>query len=402
VRVLHVLQHSLPTLYGYTIRAQGIMSGQIAHGLSVSAVTGAVEQGSTVPEEVINGITYWRTPNKGLRYSTPGLREWELVQRLEKRILEVAAAWKPDIIHVHSPAYNGSAALAAARKLNLPCLYEMRAVWEDAAVDRRKFGASSILYSAARALESRVIRRAHALVGICEGLRKEILSRGVPPGRVFVVPNAVEVEQFQRRPRDQELAASLGLKSGPVFGFLGSLFTYEGVEDLLDVMPRLLAAHPEASLLVVGGGERQSQVRQRIEKLGSPSIIYQPRVPHSEIAAYYSVVDCLVYPRRSVRLTELVTPLKPLEAMAMGKALIASDIGGHRELIQHGVTGLLYKAESAGCLLDELRRAASDPDLLARLGEQGREYVRQNRTWTSVTAQYVEIYQTCRGAHRAA
>jgi glycosyltransferase involved in cell wall biosynthesis len=233
------------------------------------------------------------------------------------------------------------------------------------------------------------------VVTICDGLRGEVLSRGVPESRIFVVPNAVEADRFKPLQRDMALAQLLGIKGGPVFGFLGSLFNYEGVEDLIAAVPDVVERHPGVQFLVVGSGEREAQVRDQAARLG-PSIIYRPRVPHSEINAYYSVIDWLVYPRRSVRLTELVTPLKPLEAMAMCKAVIASDIGGHREMITHDETGLLYRAGDHKALVETLCRAAGDPDLPGRLACAGREYVTRERNWSAVSRTYQHVYAAAR------
>ena len=361
-------------------------------GYDVVALTGPNECAGE--EEIIDGVRHLRTQER-VNENRPGLREYRLQDALGRRVVEAIAAERPDIVHVHSPAYNGLAALRAARRKLIPCVYEMRAVWEDAAVDRGKFGARSILYRAARSLETYVLKSADAVVTICDGLRGEVLSRGIPAGRVFVVPNAVEADRFRPLQRDTALAQSLGIRSGPIFGFLGSLFNYEGVEDLIAAVPEMVARHPGAQFLVVGGGEREAQVRDQAARLGS-SIIYRSRVPHNEINAYYSVTDWLVYPRRSVRLTELVTPLKPLEAMAMCKAVIASDIGGHREMIIHDKTGLLYRAGDHKALVETLCRAADDPDLPGRLACASREYVTRERNWGVVSRTYEHVYAAAR------
>ena len=112
-------------------------------------------------------------------------------------------------------------------------------------------------------------------------------------------------------------------------------------------VPAVLQHVPKARFFVSGGQSARTPSDERIAQLSDPRVQYIPRVPHERVRALYSVADCLVYPRRSVRLTELVTPLKPLEAMAMGKPVVATDIGGHREMIRHQETGLLYKAASS-------------------------------------------------------
>ncbi len=391
LKVVHVLQHSLPSLAGYTIRADGILRSQREMGIDAIALTGALETGSRPEEETINGVRHLRTPRVDLPRSP--LREWTLYRALKRRLQDVIEREQPDIIHAHSPAYNGLAAVQAARQAKIGCVYEMRALWEDAAADRGKMKAGSLLYRAARLLENRVQSRADAVVTISEGLRDEVLRQGVPRDKLFVVPNGVSPERFLPGPRDARLAASLGWSDHLVFGFIGSLFNYEGVEDLLEAAPGVLARFPKVRFLVVGGGEREQQVKEKAASWTSGEVVWRPRVSHDTVRAFYSLVDCFVYPRRSIRLTELVTPLKPLEAMAMEKCVVASDVGGHREMIADERTGLLYRPGDTAALVDCLSRLAADAGLRRRLGAEGRQFVLAERTWKAVSAGYEAVYQ---------
>jgi len=398
MRILHVLQYSLPVTMGYAIRAEGLLYASRHFGWDVAAVTGGALEGERPGREEIEEVDYFRT--RPLRLKLPsGVREAWLSRRLERRIVEVAAQFSPDVIHAHSPAYNGFAALRAARRLRVPFVYEMRALWEEAAAGRRGPGARSVLFTAARALEEYVLRRADAVVCICEGLRREIYARGIT-GRVFVIPNGVRTERFKPSPPDPELARALGLPAGPVFGFVGSLFNYEGVEDLLDAVPAVLSRNRDVSFVIAGGGERARQVAARVGALNSRRVVYVGAVPHEDVRRYYSVIDCLVYPRRRTRLTECVTPLKPLEAMASGKAVIATDIGGHRELIQNGVTGLLYPPERPEALADVLCAVAADGGLRRRLAAAALEYALAGRDWKAAASPLVEVYRAAFGLSR--
>jgi len=394
LKVLHVLHHSLPSpLDGYAIRSHSILGAQQAAGLDVVALTGCHDPEYPKDDVVIDGVRYHRTPSRSLA-DVMGIRQLGRYSTLVQRLRAVVGEERPDVIHVHSPAYNGVAALRVARSSNVPLVYEVRATWEDAAVDRNRFGTGSLSYRVSRALESYLLLRADAVVAICEGLRNEVLGRGVSRQRAFVAPNAVNIENFQSIARDESLVGSLGLKTGVVFGFIGSLFGYEGVEDLLEIVPEVLERCPDARFLIVGGGEKQREVAQRVQQwTGSGLVVYRPRVPHTEVRSYYSVMDCMVYPRRSVRLTELVTPLKPLEAMAMGKVVVGSDIGGHRELIADGETGLLYSAGSNGALRDALCRVVTDSNLRSRLSASGHRYVTQHRTWSNSIKGHLSSYE---------
>src|SRR5690606_16260492 len=170
---------------------------------------------------------------------------------------------------------------------------------------------------------------------ICEGLRSELAGRGVDDSRITVIPNGVDVERFgTARERDATLAASLGVEGCAVLGFVGSFYHYEGLHLLIEAMPQVLAQRPDVRVLLVGGGFQDEALRAQVRSLGlMDKVRFTGRVPHDEVDRYYDLIDVLVYPRLSMRLTELVTPLKPLEAMAQGRLVLGSDVGGHREMM---------------------------------------------------------------------
>jgi glycosyltransferase involved in cell wall biosynthesis len=219
-----------------------------------------------------------------------------------------------------------------------------------------------------------------------------VVSRKAP---VTVIPNAVEWERFaQTTERDPALAAQLGLTAGKTLGFVGSFYDYEGLDLLIDAMPALLAEDPQIRLLLVGGGLQDAALRERTRQLGLQAAVhFTGRVPFTEVERYYALIDVLVYPRKSLRLTELVTPLKPLEAMAQRKALVASDVGGHRELIEHGRTGLLYAAGRQESLVDQVLTLVRSPGLQQGLIDQGLAFVRDERTWAHSVDGYTAVYR---------
>ena len=250
-----------------------------------------------------------------------------------------------------------------------------------------------------RALETLLFRRADASVVICEGMRRDLLARGVPAARLHVVPNGVDTDWFKPRPRDAELGARLGLNGGPVLGFVGSFYGYEGLRFLVECMPGLRRRVPEARLLLVGGGQEDTNLRQLAGPLGD-AVVMPGSVPHDQVRQLYSLIDVFVCPRRRSRLTELVTPLKPLEAMAMERTVLASDVGGLTELIEPEVTGLLFEADDAGSFIAHAARAATDPGLRQRLGRNARAALIRERTWSRIVAIYPGIYASCRAAGR--
>src|SRR5580704_748484 len=185
-KVLHVLHHSLPfPIDGYAIRAHAILKAQQDAAWNVCALTGSHTPEYEGEESVIDGVRYLRTPGKA-RIDRFGFRQIDQYTALVTRLAAVMQTERPDLVHVHSPVYNGLALLRVPRRLRVPAIYEVRATWEDAAVDRRRFGAGSLLYHAARAMESYVFRNVDAVVTICDGLKQEVLRRGINPEKVFV------------------------------------------------------------------------------------------------------------------------------------------------------------------------------------------------------------------------
>ncbi|MCP5286919.1 MAG: glycosyltransferase, exosortase A system-associated [Burkholderiaceae bacterium] len=399
MKILHVFDHSLPVQDGYSYRSLAILQQQRARGWQTAQVTGLKHApGQAVaPVEEAAGLRFHRTTERGgamVRLPVIG-GHLEVVTSLKRRIAEVAAEVRPDLIHAHSPSLNGLAALAVARARRVPLVYEIRAFWEDAAVDQGTAQEGDLRYRLTRASETHVLRRAGAVFTICDGLKQDLLARGLPATKVTVIPNAVNAGDFAfSPPRDEALAAQLGLQEALVLGFIGSFYAYEGLDLLLDAFPSIAARLPHARLLLVGGGLEDVRLRAQAQRLGlADRIVFTGRVPHDQVARYYSLLDLALFPRHSLRLTETVTPLKPLEAMAMGTVCVASDVGGHRELIADGVTGHLFRAGSADALAAAVERAVRDPESLARVRAQGRRFVETERSWAASVARAAPVYE---------
>lgn len=395
-RILHVLDHSLPLHSGYTFRTRAILKAQEAAGLEVRGITSQrhnLEAEWTKDCENFDGLTFHRTASKP---SGPIMvSEFREMAALSSAIQKLAKTWRPDIIHAHSPALNGGAALRAARALGIPIVYEIRAFWEDAAVGNRTGTEGSAKYRLTRSLETQVASRVDALFTICQGLRDDLITRGIAPGKIGVMPNGVDLTMFgDPPPRDDALGAQLGIApDAPVAGYIGSFYDYEGVDDLIAAMPALRQTHPGARLLLVGAGEMDGEWRAAAAKLPDPSaVIFTGRVPHSEVERYYSLIDVLAYPRKHSRLTDLVTPLKPLEAMAQRRIVAASDVGGHRELITHGETGFLFAPDDpAACAaaLGEMFAARGQWDAIRA---RGVDHVRSRHDWHANVRRYLDVY----------
>jgi PEP-CTERM/exosortase A-associated glycosyltransferase len=404
MRILHVLDHSLPLHSGYAFRSAAILREQQRMGWVTAQVTGP-KQGGGGGAETADGQRYARTSHTVAALArVPVLNQADVVLALRRRLAGLAREFRPDVIHAHSPCLNGLAALGAARDLGIPCVYELRASWEDAAVSHGTTTEGSLRYRLSRALETRVVRGVDAVTTICEGLRGDILARGVPAGRVTVIGNAVDPEQFASEvPADPALKARFCGPDDVVVGFMGSFYAYEGLDLLLRAVPGLLARTPRLHVLLVGGGPEEARLRALCESLGvGHAVSFVGRVPQREVPAYYAITDVLVFPRRASRLTELVTPLKPLEAMAQRRIVAASDVGGHRELIRDGATGFLFRPDDPAALVAAVTQILAHPALDA-VRARARHFVEAERTWERVVADYRPVYEAVldRAAHPA-
>lgn len=392
MRILHVLDHGLPLQSGYTFRTRAILKAQEARGWHVAAVTGPRHGVAPDAVESVDGLTFHRTQaarKGGVLGEVTGLAAFA------RRIDAAVDAFRPDILHAHSPVLDAIAALRVARARRLPLVYEIRAFWEDAAVGNGTGTEGSAKYRLTRAMESWAVQRADAVAVICEGLRGDLMARGVAADKIVVSPNGVDLTLFgEPVARDAALAASLGLEDAETIGFIGSFYDYEGMDDLIAAMPALVTARPKARLLLVGGGPMEAALRaQAAASPAADAIRFVGRVPHTEVERYYALVDVLAYPRKRMRLTDLVTPLKPLEAMAQGKLVAASDVGGHRELIRDGDTGTLFAPDDPAAIAMALAGLLADRSGWDARRARARAFVEAERNWSSNIRRYDPVYQ---------
>ena len=404
MRVLHVLDHSAPLQSGYVSRTLGILRAQKALGFDpVCMTTPRHSADAGEPESAVEEVMGFRFHRTGTpqKKRVPGPMFITEMFASAARLVEVIEEEKPDLLHAHSPCLNAFPARSAAKKVKLPSVYEIRAFWEDAAVDLGNTTEGSLRYRVTRWMETRACRKVDHVFTICEGLRQDLLGRGIPETKLSLAPKAIEPERLS--PVDQPdaaLRAEIGLGEGPVIGFVGSFYHYEGLHYLLEAFPKIREAVPNAQLLFVGGGMEDAKLRAAAEPFGD-AIKFTGRVPPEAVPSHYSVIDLLVYPRMKMRLTDLVTPLKPLEAMAMKQRFVASDVGGHQELVKHGETGRLFTADDTNALaasvIEALQKANTPED--QGILERALAFVREERSWSAVAKRYAPIYERLLSQH---
>ncbi|WP_426562354.1 glycosyltransferase family 4 protein [Angustibacter sp. McL0619] len=409
--VLSVLSQSLPIRSGgYATRTHGVLSSLVARGWDVEAVTrlgfpydrwpGADPR--TVPEsDVVDGIRYHRLLQDGVR-AYPQFPLARYVGTFADGVETVARRHRARLVHASSFYVTGLAAASAARRLGLPFVYEMRGLEDLMKNVRDPDFASTDRYQFLDHVETEVCHEADAVFVITEALRVEMAARGVAEDKLVVLPNGVHTDQFAPRERDRDLERELGVEGIPVIGYAGSLVDYEGLELLMAAVAVLREQEVAFRVLVVGDGPQEASVRAAADELGlADRVTFTGRVPHDQVSRYLSLVDVTPFPRLPLPVCELISPMKPFEALAMGKAVVVSSVAALTEIIEDGVTGLVFEKGNAQDLARILRLLLESPQLRAQLGEAGLAWVRRERDWSAVTAIADETYRAVLAAHDA-
>jgi glycosyltransferase involved in cell wall biosynthesis len=290
---------------------------------------------------------------------------------------------------------NGLAVVYAARKLGIKSVYEVRGLWEVTRMSRQPEWEGSEHYNMIRNLEAQAAKGADAVLSITNALKEEMISRGVPAEKITVVSNGVHVDRFQPLQKDTNLANELGIANKTVIGFIGSFVQYEGLEYIVDAVEILVnQGYKDIVALMVGDGAVADEVRQRVtDKNLDDYFIFTGRIPHEEVEGYYSLVDIAPLPRKGLPVCEMVSPLKPFEAMAMGKVVLASNVAALSEIVQDGYNGVLFEKDNIKDLASKLEMLINDSTLRKRIGKQAREWVERERDWKHLSKKVIEVYK---------
>jgi glycosyltransferase involved in cell wall biosynthesis len=339
-------------------------------------------------------IRAFRYALKPLRPGWAWLEEKILFRHFERRIIEVAEQEKPHVIHAHTPYRVGLPAMRAARKLDIPFVYEMRGMWEETAVANGRWKSWGPAYKRFRFLETKVLRKADAVICISETLRNEAISRGVDPELITLVPNAVSLSQSEGEDSELLPQARSALGESAVVGYIGSLRDIEGVDQTAEAVATLIAKGIDVKLFVLSSEAGQEELQAHCDRLGiSEHTLIMGPVPHVQVEPFYDLIDVFVVSRPDTRVTRLVTPLKPFEAMQRGCALVMSDLPALAEIVQDGVTGLLYPADDIESLSDTIHSLLVDDEHRSNLGAAAEKWIIEERTWTSVVSTVPDLYQ---------
>jgi glycosyltransferase involved in cell wall biosynthesis len=404
-RVLYLLHRSLPySSVGYSIRSQGLISALRGLGYDVTGVTrlgfpwdekDAADWDIPVCQ-TIDDVPYVRLPTLVDTFRNQPIDRF--IEAYSDRVIELAKAYKPAVLHAASNFVTGAAAVRAARQLGIPSVYEVRGLWEITTVARFPYRADTDHYDMTVRAETEVAKEADQVLAITGAVKDLLVQRGVPAEKIEILPNGVDTDRFRPMEPDQALRDELGLNGKVVIGYVGSITVYEGLDYLLRAIAQLDEAHrSKLACLIVGDGQERKVLEDLSRSLGLEEIVrFTGRVPHQEVSRYYSVIDITPFPRKGMLVCELVSPLKPFEAMAMGKTLICSDVAALAEIIQDGKTGLLHRKDDPESLAQCIRRILDEPDLRRRLGAAGLEWAGRERDWKVLAERAAETYEALR------
>ncbi len=389
--VLHVVSNALPEQQvGYTIRTHGIVSAQRAIGTDahvVSRLGYPVDVGffGAQRDAEVDGVPYHRLlPHRPLP-NTGGRRTALAAEELSR----VVQMHSPDLLHAHSKHDNAQASLIVGRRVGLPVIYEVRGFLEET---WRSYGGNerSDFYVWSRESETLCMHAADGVVALSAAMAHDIIDRGVDASKVSVVPNCVP-EAFTipvQQPTD--VRTRLGIDGGAtVFGTVSTLNDYEGLDTVIAALHQ--ANDDGMVVLIVGDGVARAALELQAESLGA-QVVFTGRVPHAQVREYLSAIDVFVVPRRSTPVTVLVPPIKPLEAMAVGKPVLASDLAPLVEIVRPGVFGAVAPAQDVVAWAEQMTALRYAPEHVRSLGQQAAEFVARERTWPRAADQYAKIY----------
>lgn len=403
-RVLYLLHNSLPHASGgYATRTHGLVSALRSNGWEVECATrlGYPHDVAQSPvrrapaTESVDGVAYHRLPDKAGVYRKVNAQQY--IELNIQAVEALARERRPAVIHAASNHINGLTAAAVGRRLGVPSVYEVRGLWELTRLSRQPEFAGSEHYQHIVRLETQACMAVDAVITITQALKALLVDRGVPPGKIHVIPNGVDTQRFKTlQQRDAVLARELGLADEDfVVGFVGSMPQYEGLDDLLEALALLRRrGRPPVKCVLVGDGDMLPGLKESVSRLSLEDVVkFGGRVPHDHVERYYSVMDTIVLPRKPQPVCESVSPLKPFEAMAMGIPVIASDVAALAEIIADGSTGFLFQKGSVEALAERLAAVASQREQASAVGVAGQQWVRQERDWRALAGRGALLYQ---------
>lgn len=401
-KILYVLNNSLPYhSNGYSTRTHGLLKG-VKQTKEIEAITrlgyphdlAKFRNEDFSDKHTVDTVDYYHIPSMDMWLNYLPLNEYlktygnKLAQHIEKNDIK--------IIHSASNFVNGLASTYAAQKMGIYSIYEVRGLWEITRISRQPEWEDSEHFEMMKRLETDAAKSANIVITITFALKEELVQRGVKENKIFVLPNGVDTKSFQPLNKDLKLMKELNIKQSEiVIGYIGSIVEYEGIDLLIEALRKLKDKNiNNFKFLLVGDGRYYETIKNKINELKvNDIVILTGRIPHREVKKYYSLIDIAPIPRKSYPVTEMVSPLKPFEAMAMGKVVLASDVAAIAEIIDDGYNGILFKKNNVDDLTEKLETLLQNEKLRFDLGNNARKSVEEKKDWSILAKQLDAIYE---------
>lgn len=408
--ILYHASQSMPhTSSGYAIRTHGLISALINHNFDVQAVLrfgypldrkDFTKQTINEQEEIENVIYHFSHTNRENSSITPYHDVYnftileEYLDKATESLIARAKKIQPKIIHSASNFVVGMAGAKAAKALGIPSIYEIRGFWHLTQSTKRKGYQGSDHYNLTERLEIETAKASDHVFTITNALKNILIENGVSSDKISVLPNAVDPTKFNLNPKDKKLEKELEFENKVVIGYVGSFVNYEGLDILLEACSILYKKLGDCfRLLLVGDGAMMQSLRRSVRFLQLEDIVkFTGRVSHDEVQRYYSLIDIAPLPRKGLRVCELVSPLKPFEAMGAGKVLITSSVEALAEIVKDGETGFVFEKDNMQDLADKLELTITNQDLRNEIGLNAHNWVKETHSWEVISQRVIDIY----------
>ena len=411
--IYHASQSMPHTTSGYAIRTHGLVSSLLKHKVDVNTILryGYPLDRNDFPEDriksiaTVDDVSYHFSHTERKDRSLINYQEIYNFNSLEKYLrrsistmINYSTEFKPRIIHSASNFVVGIAGAKAAKELGIKSIYEIRGFWHLTQSTKRLGYENSDHYNLSEQLEIEAAKMSDHVFTITSALKEILVEKGIEADKITVLPNAVDPDKFRIMEKDESLEKRLDFKGKVVIGYIGSFVKYEGLDILLEACSLLYKKVGDIfRLLLVGDGDMMHALRDATRFLQLEDIVtFTGRVSHDEVNKYYSLIDIAPLPRKGLRVCELVSPLKPFEAMASGKVLITSSVKALAEIIEEGKTGLVFEKDSAEQLAERLESVIVDEKLRKDIGKNARKWVVENHSWDLIAKRVTDVYDKLR------
>jgi glycosyltransferase involved in cell wall biosynthesis len=277
------------------------------------------------------------------------------------------------------------AGLLAARRYKIPFFLEVNYFTKTPIVRRRTFFVRPV----ERIIEKALFEKADGIIVVSTYLRKQLESQGISPYKILVVPNAADPSKFDPTKTGNGIKKRLSMADKRVVGFIGYFYPWHGIELLLKAFPLLKKEIKEVGYLLIGDGPIFPKIQEAVTSNNfQEDIIMTGKVPHGEVPNLISAFDIAVMPHSNV----YGSPMKILEYMAMGKAVVAPRLGPLEDVIDDGKTGLLFEPENAEDLTQKILKLLLDEKLRETLGSVARESIIKEHNWEHRAQNILALY----------